>query len=349
MFQLNRDPGRGVNRCFRPDWVPEDLIMMFPRRDSVARRTPTASWVGRRRGGCWPGRAFIWLLLYLLSSSGAARRALAMGAGQLQAVPKACEGSIRSGTPAAEALKAAISNPTVDNYMALGQFFLDGNDLECAAFAFEAALKLNARNSEARYQLALILMQNGESKRATEELRAIVAESPDFIMAHNALGLALEEQGDLDRAVKEFETTVSLDPSFALGYYNLAHALSAKGRSKAAAFYLEKALALEPQESNYQIALAIAVAQDEKLPKAIELLRKVVSSHPDSVEAHLNLGTVYKKQQRYREAEESYRQVLRVDPQNATALLGFRNHSDARDKLQRGSSLAHRICPLETR
>ena len=94
----------------------------------------------------------------------------------------------------------------------LGDRYSRSNELDCAVFAFEQALKQDDRLPDTRSKLARTLLQKGDSRRAIDELQTVVRQDPESAEAHNALGLAFQHTGSLDAAVEEFRTTVRIDP-----------------------------------------------------------------------------------------------------------------------------------------
>ena len=97
----------------------------------------------------------------------------------------------------------------------LGDRYSRSNELDCAVFAFEQALKQDDRLPDTRSKLARTLLQKGDSRRAIDELQTVVRQDPESAEAHNALGLAFQHTGSLDAAVEEFRTTVRIDPGTA--------------------------------------------------------------------------------------------------------------------------------------
>src|SRR5689334_5514780 len=117
------------------------------------------------------------------------------GLGQM---PVACKGP-------AELEKVLATHPSADAYDALGAYFGQRQQLSCASAAFEAAVRQDPNSWEARFNLALALLQKHEAARAARELRVAVRVKPNDPLGHIALGEALGELGQNEAAIGEFK------------------------------------------------------------------------------------------------------------------------------------------------
>src|SRR5262245_48763828 len=107
--------------------------------------------------------------------------------------------------------KAIASAPSADAYNALGAYFAKRGEMPCAMSAFEKALRLDPRSWETRYNRALALMQNGDWKRASRELKQLVLEKPEAVNSRNALATTLLELGHSEEAAEEFKKVLAVD------------------------------------------------------------------------------------------------------------------------------------------
>ena len=170
-------------------------------------------------------------------------------------LPPSCRQVAQSTSEGSELVRALTTDGSAVSYARLGQFYLEGGAAECARFAFQNAVSKDAELWKAHYGLGLAFLQQGETKRAVEELRRVLQQVPQDSRAHNALGLGLEAMGDFDSSEREFKTALDLDPEFDMACFNLAHVLGAQGKYPAVTFYLKKAVALAPQQPAYRLAL----------------------------------------------------------------------------------------------
>ena len=225
-----------------------------------------------------------------------------------------------------EILQALSTHLSAGAYNTLGALFAQQNDLACAIPAFEEALRLEPNSVQARFNLAVALVQSGKQKQAADHLRILVRQKPDFFAARNALGLVLQDLGELDGAEEEFKAALNINPRFAIGASNLAKLLHSQKRYPAEIFYLRQALASDPPEElahQLQLDLGAAYELNGDTDQAIESLRKLVASYPKSAGAHFNLATVYAKHVRFKEAKAEYEEAVTLDPEDNVARISL--------------------------
>jgi len=238
-------------------------------------------------------------------------------------LPPSCRQIAQSTGQGVELLQALTADGSAVSYARLGQFYLEGEEADCARRAFQNAVSKDDQLWKAHYGLGLAFLQEGEAKRAVEELRLVLQHTPQDSMAHNALGLGLEATGAYDSAEQEFKLALDLDPQFDVVCFNLAHVLGAQKKYSAVIFYLKKAVALAPQQPTYRLALGTAYLASGDFDAAIRSLNEFLTKFPDSAEAYFQLGNAYLNEANPKMAAQSYRQASHLDPQNELAQVGL--------------------------
>jgi len=121
-------------------------------------------------------------------------------------------------------------------------------DFEGAAQEFRLALQFNPDLREARNNLGVVLIEQGNYEEALLTLQPLIEDplypTPYFAQAN--LGLAYMNLGDLENARKHLEMAVFLAPSFCLGYNNLGLVFLKKANVRAATENFEKAVRFCP-------------------------------------------------------------------------------------------------------
>ncbi len=87
--------------------------------------------------------------------------------------------------------------------------------MAAARDAYEAALALDPDQPEARFNLANLVLENGDLELAVAELRRVLQAAPDFADAHYNLAVALERLGGRAAARVHLEQYLSLEPESA--------------------------------------------------------------------------------------------------------------------------------------
>lgn len=95
----------------------------------------------------------------------------------------------------------------------LGLLMAIGNRLDEAVAEYQKALDGDPMNSDARGNLAAVLVRQGKLERASRELVRLVELDPENARARTNLGLVLLQQNQTGRARQELEEALRLDPT----------------------------------------------------------------------------------------------------------------------------------------
>jgi uncharacterized protein (TIGR03032 family) len=95
-------------------------------------------------------------------------------------------------------------------------------NLEVAAQLYRRCLDLDPHFITARYNLGIVLVDQGHLQEGIHCLQQVVAEDMQHAEAHNALGTALFQSGSVELALRHYEKAVASDPGFELAHRNLA-------------------------------------------------------------------------------------------------------------------------------
>jgi tetratricopeptide (TPR) repeat protein len=235
------------------------------------------------------------------------------------ALPDACLRQRESSEKIAVMLGTVHDHPTAGAYNTLGVLFAQADRVSCAIAAFEGALKLDSRNWEIHYDLALALITKGDRVRAERELQTAIQQKPYSVSAHFALGSLLEDEKRLVEAEGQFRSTLKIDPSFAPGAIKLNGVLIAEGKPQAAVACLESATkqSLPPDQAESLLsALGMDYAGNGEMEKASKTLEDLVAAQPDSGHAHFSLGLLYARRGQPGDGEAAateLRKALRLD------------------------------------
>jgi tetratricopeptide (TPR) repeat protein len=245
----------------------------------------------------------------------------ARGAAQL---PDTCK-------PPASAAHAPAGIPPARVFDAVGVWFAQKGDPNCAIAAFKQALRLEPRLAEAHFDLGLVQQSQQQLTAAISEFRLALQYDPALVQAHCALGSSLADPTD---AEAEFRKALTVNSQLLCALDGMAQALVKERRYDAAMDYWRQALRIQPDAPDMQLALATATYKSAKareadgLPAldgagvadAIRILTDLIKSHPDLTAAYFTLGNIYANERRDREAADEYQQVIRRSPNDTVAL-----------------------------
>ena len=256
-------------------------------------------------------------------------------------LPKTCLSPEHASEQIANLLETVNDHPTAGAYNTLGALYAAAGKVNCAIPAFQMSLHLDSKNWEAHYNLALAFLTAGDSVRATAELRAAIAEKPDSVSAHFALGTLFYSEKKLAAAAAEFDAVLRIDPKFPGAVISRAQVLLAQGNPTAAVALLETAITQSPAPEQLvpvTVALGLAYSQAGESAKATQTMQQLVTTQADSADAHVGLGTVYAETEPVNldGAVTEFREALRLDPSKdearlalARALIAQQKFSDA--------------------
>lgn len=99
------------------------------------------------------------------------------------------------------------------------------------------------------YDAANTLKESGDLEGAVEALQKIVADHPDHLQSHLALGVHLQKLGQPDAAIAHASKVTELDPKDAFSYVQLSVIMQRCGRIMEAEDAMARAHAIRMEES----------------------------------------------------------------------------------------------------
>jgi len=113
------------------------------------------------------------------------------------------------------------------------------------------AIKRNAEDSVARFNLGCLLYHFGRPDEAIEQWQKAVASSPEDFGSLRALGLAYAEQGhEMERAAKELESAIRVNPAHVRTFNDLSTIYARAGRFDRQIDLLKRALQQSSGDDN---------------------------------------------------------------------------------------------------
>ena len=84
------------------------------------------------------------------------------------------------------------------------------------------------------YDEAIARHRSGDMDAAIEMLRQLLAQNPNYSLAHNALGALYSRQGKIDQAIEHAKRVCEVDPDDPFGYTILSTLCIKNGRREEA-------------------------------------------------------------------------------------------------------------------
>jgi len=208
-------------------------------------------------------------------------------------------------------------------------------------------------SKRAKNQLAFILLNKGDYKKAYEILKNEVKENPDDVdvllnygasliglgryedaekvykkilrinpenyRAYHDLSVIYTKKGDYQKAEEFILKAVKINPYYAEGYYQLGKINYIKGKVKKAKRYLEKSIKIDP-DYVYSYNLLGIIYSEKNQEKAFLYFKKAVEIEPENVSFINNFALICKNTGRIEIAIRYYKKALKMKP-NSTDIL----------------------------
>jgi protein O-mannosyl-transferase len=204
--------------------------------------------------------------------------------------------------------------PSSRSHFKLGEILAQRGDLAKAIENFEAALRIDPRNTYAHTALGFAFAIQGRLTEALEQYDDALRIAPRFASAHTGLGLVFARQGKLSEASDQFRRALEIDAGDAQAHTNLGLILKKQGQRGEAAAHFRQAVRADPNSEQAQYQWGLALAEEGKLSEATDHLRAALRINPRSAEAHRSLAEVLMREGRSDEAEEQFQEARRLRP-----------------------------------
>ena len=173
-----------------------------------------------------------------------------------------------------------------DAAYALAVALYQAGRLEQAAAGFAAAAQLNPRRVEPHKDRGLVLMKLGQHEAALACFEAATRLMPGSAELLLNRGIAQKNTGRIAESVESYEAALRLKPEFAEAHNNLANSLSLLGRKEEALASYQHAFALKPSYAEAYVNAAGLLLEFGQRSEAMSVLEKAIAANPRHAEAH---------------------------------------------------------------
>jgi tetratricopeptide (TPR) repeat protein len=174
-----------------------------------------------------------------------------------------------------------------------GDVNLDLGRYSRAAERFAQSVRLDDRQADVHYKLAVAHYREGRAGAAVEPLRRAVALDANHAEAHYLLGLCLRDLGRLEDALGALTTAARLAPGLLAAREARADVFQARGQTARAVDELAALAALEPERAERAVAVAAAYVRAGRHDAAVLALGRAAERFPESALVYTTLGGVW--------------------------------------------------------
>ncbi len=177
----------------------------------------------------------------------------------------------------------------------LGAALFQSGKIKEAINANIKSIKLNPRDAEAYYNLAITQKEIGKLLDAEKNYTIAIKLKTNYFEAYSNLGNILKQLGKLTEAKECYRKAININPKFADPYYNLATILQKEGNTKDSKKNYMKAIKLNPNYTQAHNNLGVLLKEIGNLNESKSCFIKAIKSNPESIDAFLNICELLEK------------------------------------------------------
>jgi tetratricopeptide (TPR) repeat protein len=228
-------------------------------------------------------------------------------------------GSIAGAQQTLQAL--AVAHPGVAKaQFSLGSFYARRGLFAEAADAYQACLKIDPADDEARLAMVKALLALDRHNEALDALRGRREDFDTLLLR----GGALRGLGEDERAVADLSRAVQLKPDDYDARYNLGFVLFRLGKAREAKEQLERATQIRPNSTEAHYRLGLVLKNLNESARANEELRQFEQKKKEDLQQTISATALTSGNEMLRKGNLSgavnrYQEAIRLDPKNALA------------------------------
>ena len=188
----------------------------------------------------------------------------------------------------------AIRQAFIDDlsYLQAGRWNVRDGEFEAAVSAFQKALEINPKNTEARVALGSVLLPLGRLDEANEQLTEALAHDSANMRAYCVLGTVLETQARFPEAMEMYRSGLRVDPEYAPAHQSIGRLLLKTGSVEEGRKSLLQAARLDPDLASPYVDLGNSFVREQKTDQAKVMFRQALERDPESDPALIGLAIV---------------------------------------------------------
>ena len=173
-----------------------------------------------------------------------------------------------------------------------------------------------------RLQIAAAALAKGDTRRATSETSAVLADNPSSALAYEIIGSAAMIERDWRQAERALTEAVELNPRNPLALTKLGRTAEAMNDAPRAAELFRKALAITPAAGEARRHLALLAVRQGRIDDAIaELQAGIAATAGSDAKTKFFLAGLYQQLRRPADADRLVTEILTTEPASQPALL----------------------------
>lgn len=220
-------------------------------------------------------------------------------------------------------------------------------DVDLAHQALLKVVKLKGSRVDAHVQLAYLYIGSNQPAKARLQADAILAAEPTHPDGHLIRGISLVQEGNLEKGIAELRKAIESDPKRRGAYLELARTYTQHHSFPEAAAVLRDLLQIDTQSVETRTALGDVLAAAGNESEAAKEYRRGLEVDRNSGPLYFKLAVLSQRQQRLGEAEVLYRQWTEVLPNDAQAHVALAQFYRSTGRMKEAEASYQRASQVE--
>ena len=204
----------------------------------------------------------------------------------------------------------------------LGEFYIRAEKVAQAVPYLQVAQRINPAAYDNGYDLALALLQTGQTKQAGTLIRSLLKQR-DTAELHNLLGQIEEREGNSVAAANEFEAAAHREPSES-NLFDWGSELLLHRTLEPAIAVFQEASKRYPDSARLTIGLGVALYSHGNYDEAVQSLLRGADLNPRDARCYYFLSRAYDSSPaQAEEVIQRFRRFTELEPANGRALYYY--------------------------
>lgn len=238
---------------------------------------------------------------------------------------------------------SACSKESSETLLSKAQASLKVGDKKAATIQLKNAIQQDGHNAEARFQLAKLLMEQGDYAAAEKELRRAREARLSSDKVNPLLARALIKLGEFQRVLDEIPVPAAGSATESVFLVARANAQLGLKQPEEARKSLERALIAAPNDAEVHLAWARMSIFNSRVSEAFQHVDTALKFAPNHLEAWLFKGDLLRASQKPTQAGEAYQVALKIDPQHHGARLALAGIAISENRLGDAKALVDTV------
>ena len=213
--------------------------------------------------------------------------------------------------------------------------------MDDAAKLNDEILKSNPHDVEGLVYKGEGQLRKHDTAGAVDSFQKAIRNDADNAIAHYQLGIAYSQRNDLGRAEGEWREAVRIRPDLTDAQRALAALAISRGEVDAVLQIAQHIITSQPYSPDGYLLKGMADLSRQRYADAEQDAEEAQKRAPQSPGPCVQLGTVHLAQKQFADAEKSYRDALDKDPSSSDGLDGLMNTYFAEKQYDNAIAAAH--------